>query len=575
MAKMSETDLEALAEAFKLHAEDLIEQGHIEQDEIIKIYNEFAGTDEQIGLYDNEKENEASEDVDAEAETKESDKDFQPKFVKDTGVSLKSVGGIHETKQEIADLVDFIHYPKKRSRLGGKLPKGILLEGPPGTGKTHLAKALAHEAGVPFLQVNGTDFEDMYYGVSKSRMKKVCNMAREKITDLKKQGIKDPSCIIFIDEIDIFAARRGRNSGDSVHESTLTELLVQMDGFEDLAGVTFLASTNRPDIIDPALLRPGRFGKRLPVTAPSPAGRLEILKILVRDKKVPLRADVDLDSIAKKSFGFTGADLHELVNEAALIAAKDDHVRKVGMKEFNQAHARVLKGPKRKLNMTVREKESTALHEAGHAIAGLLKEGEGMAKLRDVTIAPHVGSLGTTYFGDDKENYNNTEKKFKAELVVDYAGRIAEELAYGKENVSSGASGDIMSATSIAWNMVAKYGFNKSLGLLNFDEDEDGYLGPSGFSKGQNLDPDTARKIFAEMKDLTDMAYEQARILLTENYGALIALSQALMEHETLDRDQVIEITGIEPSQPKMISLKRLAEIENPPGLGPSMSPSQ
>ena len=483
---------------------------------------------------------------------------FEPKIVEDTGVSLSNVGGIREVKEELKQVIDFLKDPKPHIRLGGKLPRGVLLKGPPGTGKTLLAKMMAHEARVPFISVAGTEFDASVHGVGPARIRKLMGMAVQQVRDMRDEGHPNPACIVFIDEIDVFGRKRG--VGRDSHQEVMMELARLMDGFDTEDGITVIATTNRPDVLDPALMRPGRFDKPLVVPAPDMKGRKEILDIIVRERKMPLKVDVDLEAIAKKTPGFAGADLNLLVNEAAFCAARRPNARKVGMADFLAGYDRVLKGPRVNLNMSREERESTAVHEAGHAIAGLRLEKQGMSKLRSVTILPHTGSLGTTYFTDDKEVYSHTLEKFKAELVVDFAGRVAEELVYGPEKVSSGASGDIDHATLLAWKMVTHFGFNKDLGYLRYDLDDgaDSYLGGSSGARDK-LDPDTARKVMKEMKAITDEAYELARKLLTEDYEALIALSESLLIHETRDREQVIEVTKIDPEEYRLPRLKQIA----------------
>jgi len=480
------------------------------------------------------------------------DPDFMPEPVLDTGVSFKSVGGIREIKEELQRLVRFLHEPAKYHRLGAKLPKGVLLKGSPGTGKTLLAKALAHESKVPMISVSGTAFESMWQGIGASRMRKVISRAKELVEEQKVEGRENPSCIIYIDEIDVFAGRRVADDKSS-HQTIMMELATAMEGFEPSDGITVIASTNRPEVLDPALMRPGRFDSQLEVPAPDVKGRKEILNILCRDRKIPLKVDADLGLMAKKTYGFAGAELSLLINEAAIIAA-DQGGRKVGKAEFEQAYNRVLKGPRSYLDMTIREEERTALHEAGHAIVGLRQEEKGSEKVRSVTILPHIGALGVTFFADDKDKQYETLEKFKSDLAIDYAGRMAEELAFGSDKISSGASCDIEMATETALKMVAHFGFNETLGLLNYGGLSEGYLG-SAFTKAGGLDP----RITKEMKIHTDAANEEARRILTEDYDALIRLSKALIERETLDREEIIKVTGIQPGRPKQPSLKQLA----------------
>lgn len=514
---------------------------------------------------------EDEEEDNLEAEAREGswdfddDPGFNPEIIKKTGVKFRNLGGIHEIKGELQRIVRFLKEPRKFQRMGAKLPRGILLKGPPGTGKTMLARAMAQEAGVPFISVSGTEFDAHLHGIGPARIRKLINKAKALIEEQREAGVENPACLVYIDEIDVFCASRGGSDGNR-YKMELMELCRLMDGFNPAEGLTVIASTNRPETLDPALVRPGRFDMSLEVPAPDVKGRLEILEILTRDRKIPLKKDVDLSLIAKKTFGFAGAELNLLINEAAMLAAEKPKAMKVGMAEFEKAFERVLKGPRRHIEMTSFEKESTAIHEAGHAIAGLRTEGEGMAKLRNVTILPHVNTLGTTYFSDDKESYADSYRKFFAELVVNYAGRVAEELAYGEKNISSGASGDIENATETAWRMVAHYGFNDGLGRLRYGKGEAGYLGQV-FSEAHGLDSATAKRIYDQMIEITNKAYEEAKRILSEDYEALIALAQALREHETLDRDEVIAVTGIEPQVLEQESLAALAQKGLPRGV--------
>ncbi len=553
-----EVDLETLADLFHEHADELLEEKLLDLGQLVTLFNSLA--DEVLG------EDFEGDEYDDEYE-EDDDTDFEPEFADATGISFKDVGGIREIKDDLGDIVKFLRNPKRYTRkgIGAKLPKGYLLSGPPGTGKTLLARAIASEVGAPILSISGGEFESKWVGVGKDRVRKLIKFANDSIEQQKAAGKKCPACIIFIDEIDVLGAKRTGEDTAGNH-SIMMELIQAMDGFKPSDGLIFIAATNRPDVLDPALTRPGRFDRQLEVPAPDMKGREEILKAIVNSRKISLKTNVDLKALAQKTSGFVGADLNLLINEAAILTGHKPNARKIGREEINKAYDRVLKGPRSYLKMSKWEKESTALHEAAHAIAGLRKEADGMDMLRSVTILPHTGSLGTTYFGNDRDVYAHTQKKFKAELVVDYAGRAAEELAYGAENVSSGASGDIQNATHTVSKMVTQFGFNKELGLLQYGEDKSGYLGQSPINLGE-LDPQTARLAIKEMTALASEAYEEAKQILTQDYDALIRLAQALMEHETLERDEVIAITGIEPGKPKQESLRKLAGYATPPGL--------
>lgn len=474
------------------------------------------------------------------------EEDFLPEPVNDTGIRFRNVGGARDLKTELQRVVRFLRDPGRYRSLGAELPRGILLKGPPGSGKTMLAKALAGEARVPFINVSGTDFDA---DSGPARLRLLIDAARESVEEQRERGRARPACIIHIEDIDVFGAVR-KGADDSPHQAVLMELARLMDDLDPADNIIVVASTNRPDILDPALIRPGRFDLDLDVPAPTLRAREDILKVIIRDRGIALKADVDLKAIARQAYSFDGADLNQLVNEAAMLAGDKGNARKVGAKEFDQAYWRLVKGPRIHLDRRLKDRESVALHEAGHAIAGLRKEADGMSLLRNVTILAHTGSLGTTYFDDNDCNSSRTRKKIFADLVVDYAGRVAEELAYGKDNISDGAGGDIENATETAWEMVAHYGFNEKLGLLQY-----------------GADGETLGDIYKEMRELTAKAYEEAKTILTQDFRALVALAQALVEHETLTREDVIAVTGIEPGKPKQVSLKKLAASATPPGL--------
>jgi len=441
-------------------------------------------------------------------------------------VTFEDVAGVEEAKQGVVEVVEFLRDPQKFQRLGGKIPKGVLLVGPPGTGKTLLARAIAGEANVPFFTISGSDFVEMFVGVGASRVR-----------DMFEQGKKNAPCIIFIDELDAVGRHRGAGlgGGNDEREQTLNQLLVEMDGFETNEGVILVAATNRPDVLDPALLRPGRFDRQVVVPNPDVIGREKILKVHMR--KVPLAPDVDAKVIARGSPGFSGADLANLVNEAALIAARKNR-RMVTMAEFEDAKDKVLMGAERRsMVMTEDEKRLTAYHEAGHALVGLHLDG--CDPLHKVTIIPRGRALGVTMSLPERDRYTYSIYELKAKLAMMFGGRVAEELIFGKEHVTTGAGNDIKEATSLARRMITEYGFSEKLGPLRYeDNQEEVFLGHS-VSQHKNVSDATAKEIDDEIRQLIENAETEARRILSENIDELHTVSIGLLEYETLSGDEV------------------------------------
>ncbi len=441
-------------------------------------------------------------------------------------VTFDDVAGIDEAKQELEEIVDFLKDPQKFQRLGGKIPKGCLLVGPPGTGKTLLARAIAGEANVPFFTISGSDFVEMFVGVGASRVR-----------DMFEQGKKNAPCIIFIDEIDAVGRHRGAGlgGGNDEREQTLNQLLVEMDGFESNEGVILIAATNRPDVLDPALLRPGRFDRQITVPNPDIIGREKILKVHMN--KVPLAPDVDARTIARGTPGFSGADLANLVNEAALLAARTGK-RVVTMADFEMAKDKVMMGSERRsMVMTEDEKSLTAYHEAGHALVGIH-----MPKtdpLHKVTIIPRGRALGVTMNLPERDQLSFSEVMLKSRLAMMYGGRIAEELIFGKENITTGAGNDIQQATNMARRMVTEYGFSDKLGRLRYsDNEEEVFLGHS-VARTKNISDETAALIDSEVRRLIEEAETEARRILTDHNDELELIAKALLEYETLSGDDV------------------------------------
>ncbi len=441
-------------------------------------------------------------------------------------VRLSDVAGVDEAKEEVAELVEFLRDPTRFQRLGGTVPRGVLMVGSPGTGKTLLARAIAGEAEVPFFTVSGSDFVEMFVGVGASRVR-----------DLFKQAKESAPCIIFVDEIDAVGRRRGAGlgGGHDEREQTLNQLLVEMDGFEGTEGVIVIAATNRPDVLDPALLRPGRFDRQVVVPLPDVNGRAQILKLHMR--KVPIAADVDAAVIARGTPGFSGADLANLVNEAALMAARSRRER-VDMTTFEQAKDKILMGAERRsLIMTEEERLRTAYHEAGHAIVGrLVPEHDPVHK---VSIIPRGRALGVTMFLPERDRYSATRRRLESEIASLFGGRVAEELIYGADSITTGAENDIERATAIARNMVTKWGFSKDLGPLAYHEDEDEVFLGRSISRSKQLSDETAARVDMEVRTIIDRNYKHALTLLTEHRAPLERIARALVSHETLTSEQI------------------------------------
>ena len=449
-------------------------------------------------------------------------------------VTFEDVAGIDEAKQELEEVVDFLKDPQKFQRLGGKIPKGCLLVGPPGTGKTLLARAIAGEANVPFFTISGSDFVEMFVGVGASRVR-----------DMFEQGKKNAPCIIFIDEIDAVGRHRGAGlgGGNDEREQTLNQLLVEMDGFESNEGVILIAATNRPDVLDPALLRPGRFDRQVVVSNPDILGREQILKVHMR--KVPLAPDVDARVIARGTPGFSGADLANLVNEAALLAARIGR-RVVMMLDFETAKDKVLMGTERRsMVMTDEEKRLTAYHEAGHALVGLRVPKHD--PLHKVTIIPRGRALGVTMSLPERDRYSYSKLELESKLAVMFGGRVAEELVFGFENVTTGAGNDIKQATDMARRMVTEFGFSDKLGPLRYsDNQEEIFLGHS-VTQHKSVSDATAKLIDEEVRRLVDEAGATARTILQECRDDLEKVATALLEYETLSGEEVKALLRGEP----------------------------
>ena len=441
-------------------------------------------------------------------------------------VTFEDVAGIDEAKQELEEIVEFLKDPAKYQKLGGKIPKGCLLVGPPGTGKTLLARAIAGEANVPFFTISGSDFVEMFVGVGASRVR-----------DMFEQGKKNAPCIIFIDELDAVGRHRGAGlgGGNDEREQTLNQMLVEMDGFESNEGVILIAATNRPDVLDPALLRPGRFDRQVTVPNPDIIGREKILKVHVRN--VPIAPDVDSKVLARGTPGFSGADLANLVNEAALLAARTGG-RLVTMSNFEDAKDKVMMGAERRsMVMTDDEKALTAYHEAGHAIVGINVPKHD--PLHKVTIIPRGRALGVTMSLPERDKYSYSKLELESKLAVMFGGRLAEELIFGAENVTTGAGNDIQQATNMARRMVTEYGFSDKLGRLRYtDNDEEVFLGHS-VARHKNVSDATAKLIDEEVRNLIEIAEKTARKVLTDKADDLETLAQGLLEYETLSGNEV------------------------------------
>ena len=444
-------------------------------------------------------------------------------------VTFKDVAGADESKQELEEIVDFLKDPQKFQRLGGKIPKGVLLVGPPGTGKTLLAKAVAGEANVPFFSISGSDFVEMFVGVGASRVR-----------DMFAQAKKNAPCLLFIDEIDAVGRHRGAGlgGGNDEREQTLNQLLVEMDGFEPNENVILIAATNRPDVLDPALLRPGRFDRQVTVSNPDVKGREAILNVHVR--KVPLARDVDLSVVARGTPGFSGADLANLVNEAALLAARRNK-RKVTAEDFDNAKDKVLMGSERKsMAMDEQEKKLTAYHEAGHGICSLhVKETDPIHK---ATIIPRGRALGMVQQLPEKDQYSYTRAKMLSRLIICMGGRVSEELKFGYDKVTSGASSDIAAATNLARAMVTEWGMSDVLGPVMYVENSNEVFLGRSVTQNQNMSEETARLVDSEIKRLVTDAHAEAAKILKENDKELETLAQALMEYETLTGEEIKEV---------------------------------
>jgi len=455
------------------------------------------------------------------------------------GVSFADVAGVDEAKEEVAEIVDFLKDPSKFQRLGGKIPKGVLMVGPPGTGKTLLAKAIAGEAKVPFFTISGSDFVEMFVGVGASRVR-----------DMFDQAKKQAPCIIFIDELDAVGRHRGAGlgGGHDEREQTLNQMLVEMDGFEGSEGIIVIAATNRPDVLDPALLRPGRFDRQVVVPLPDIRGRELILKVHMR--KVPLDDDVNPAVIARGTPGFSGADLANLVNEAALFAARSNK-RVVSMEEFEKAKDKIMMGAERRsMVMSEKEKLNTAYHEAGHAIVGYcVPDHDPVYK---VTIIPRGRALGVTMYLPEEDKYSISKSALESNISTLFGGRIAEEMTLGADHVTTGASNDIERATEIARNMVTKWGLSERLGPLTYSEDDgEVFLGRSVTQHKQVSDV-TVHTIDEEVRKIIDRNYQRAAGILKENEDKLHVMAKALMKYETIDMEQVKDIMqGREPRPPE------------------------
>ena len=450
-------------------------------------------------------------------------------------VTFDDVAGVDEAKEELTEIVDFLKDPQKFQRLGGKIPKGALLIGPPGTGKTLLARAIAGEAGVPFFTISGSDFVEMFVGVGASRVR-----------DMFEQAKKNAPCIIFIDEIDAVGRHRGAGlgGGNDEREQTLNQLLVEMDGFEANEGIILIAATNRPDVLDPALLRPGRFDRQVVVPNPDINGRERILRVHM--KNVPLAADVDVNVIARGTPGFSGADLSNLVNEAALMAARKNR-RMVMMRDFEDAKDKVMMGAERRsMAMTEEEKTLTAYHEGGHALVAL--NVPATDPVHKATIIPRGRALGMVMQLPERDKLSMSYEQMTSRLAILMGGRVAEEVIFGKEKITSGASSDIDQATKLARAMVTKWGFSDQLGVVSYGENQDEVFLGHSVSRTQNVSEETSKIIDAEVKRLVQGGFDEARRILTEKLEDLHTLAKTLLEYETLSGDEIINaLKGVPP----------------------------
>jgi cell division protease FtsH len=461
-------------------------------------------------------------------------------------VTFDDVAGVDEAKEELSEIVDFLKDPAKFQKLGGKIPKGALLAGPPGTGKTLLGRAIAGEAGVPFFYISGSDFVEMFVGVGASRVR-----------DMFEQAKKNSPCIIFIDEIDAVGRHRGAGlgGGNDEREQTLNQLLVELDGFEANEGIIVIASTNRPDVLDPALLRPGRFDRQVVVPNPDVVGREKILRVHMRN--VPLAADVNVRTLARGTPGFSGADLSNLVNEAALLAARRNR-RMVSMYDFEHAKDKVMMGAERKsMAMSEQEKRLTAYHEGGHALVTISVPAAD--PLHKVTIIPRGRALGLTMQLPEGDRYSMDYQQMMARLAIMMGGRVAEELIFGKDKITSGASSDITAATSLARSMVTRWGYSEALGAVSYgDNQEEVFLGHS-VARTQNVSEDTAQKIDSEVRRLVQAGMDDARRILTERIADLHSVAKALLEFETLTGEEIENLLKGVPPQRDDFEETRLA----------------
>ena len=459
-------------------------------------------------------------------------------------VTFNDVAGVEEAKEEVEEIVEFLKDPKKFSRLGGKIPKGALLIGPPGTGKTLLAKAIAGEANVPFFSISGSDFVEMFVGVGASRVR-----------DMFEQGKKHSPCIIFIDEIDAVGRSRGAGlgGGNDEREQTLNQLLVEMDGFETNEGIILIAATNRPDVLDPALLRPGRFDRQVVVGNPDILGREAILKVHI--KKITVGPDVKLRTIARGTPGFSGADLANLINESALLAARKNK-RVVTMVDVEEAKDKVMMGAERRsMVMSEDEKKLTAYHEGGHAIVALNEKVSD--PIHKATIIPRGRALGMVMRLPERDQLSVTREKMYSDIAVAMGGRIAEEIIFGHDKVTSGASSDIDMATKMAKNMVTRYGMSKELGPLAYGENEEEVFLGRSVTRQQNMSEETAKKVDSEVKKIVEAGYDRAKKVLTDKIDDLHKIAKALLVYETLTGDEIRDLML------KNIQPKKLTETED------------
>ncbi len=463
-------------------------------------------------------------------------------FNKNIDITFKDIAGCDEAKEEVKELVEYLKKPEKFQKLGGKIPKGILMIGPPGTGKTLLAKAIAGESKVPFYNICGSDFVEMFVGVGASRVR-----------NMFKEAKKTSPCIIFIDEIDAVGRKRGIgiNGSNDEREQTLNQMLVEMDGFKNNQGIIIIAATNRPDVLDPALLRPGRFDRKVIIDLPDLIGRKQIIKIHI--KKIPLNKDININTIARSTPGFSGAELANLINESALLAAKKN-LNNISMKEIEISKDKIIMGSVRKsLIMTNLQKESTAYHEAGHTIvSNIVPEHDPVYK---VTIIPRGKSLGITFFLPENDNLFISKKQLESKISTLYGGRIAEEIIYGKENISTGSSNDIKIATSIARNMVTKWGFSDKIGPLLYEENNENLIYNKIYNKNYNSEY-IYKIIDKEVKNIIKKNYKRAKYILIKNINILHIMKNELIKYETLNYKDIINIMSINNYKNNLIKKK-------------------